>query len=455
MVGRSGCLVVTILLTIGCATYRPVNDPLERWDPAQGYRPERVQARRPVGDVLLVLAFSGGGTRAAALAYGVLEQLHDTRMTVDGVEKSLLDEVDMISSVSGGSFTAAYYGLFGDRVFADFEERFLRKDVEDRLLVELFRPVNWVRLLTRLDRTELAIELYDRDIFERATFADLERANGPLININATDLAIGNPFRFVQPQFDLICSDLSTFKVARAVAASSAVPVLFDGIVLRNRAGTCGFEPPAELEQALEEARSDPRRYHNARIALSYLDREARPYLHLVDGGVSDNLGLRSPLDDVILSGGLERRLEILHADSPLELVVISVDAEVHHDPAFNRTPKALALSELVGAISSVQIDRYSFETLELTQEALKDWARTLPPRADGRPTREHAIHVAFEYLPSAEERAYFNSLPTSFKLDDEAVDRLVAAGRRLLREDPEFRHLLEELGGSTAHRGK
>jgi NTE family protein len=80
-----------------------------------------------MGDVFLLLAFSGGGTRAAALSYGVLRELRDTRVVVRGQETRLLDEVDVITSVSGGSFTSAYYGLFGDRIFEDYEQRFLRR----------------------------------------------------------------------------------------------------------------------------------------------------------------------------------------------------------------------------------------------------------------------------------------------------------------------------------------
>jgi len=438
-----------VLLAAGCATYHPTNAPLERWDPSRGYRPALVQARRPVGDVVLLLAFSGGGTRAAAFGYGVLEELRDTRVTVGGVEKRLLDEVDVISSVSGGSFTAAYYGLFGDRIFDDFEERFLRRDIQDRLLVELFRPYQWIRLLTGFDRTEIAVELYDRDIFERATFADLEAAGGPFININATDLGAGSHFSFVQPQLDLICSDLSSYRIARAVAASSSVPILFDGIALKNRAGTCGFEVPAPLLEALEDARGDPRRYYNARIATSYLDQKSRPYIHLVDGGVSDNVGLRSPLDNVILSGGLERRLDSIGVDPPQQLVLVVVNAEVRYEPEFSKKAAAPGMRATLGAITATQINRYTFETIEFARESLASWARRLPPGKDGRPTRSHMVKVGFDFLPSKEERAYFQSLPTSFKLDDEQVYRLIAAGRQLLRDDPEFQRLLAELGGA------
>ena len=120
-VGRRLTIIIVAGLASGCAAYRPANKRLNHWDPAYGYRPQSVQAHRPVGDVLLLLAFSGGGTRAAAFSYGVLQELRNTRVVVGGQEKRLLDEVDLITSVSGGSFTVAYYALFGDRIFADFE----------------------------------------------------------------------------------------------------------------------------------------------------------------------------------------------------------------------------------------------------------------------------------------------------------------------------------------------
>ena len=131
-----------LLLATGCAAYRPVNAPLKQWDPEYGYRLKRTQVERPMGDVLLVLAFSGGGTRAAALSYGVLQELRDTQVVVGGVETRLLDEIDLITAVSGGSFTAAYYALYGDRIFQDFEPRVLRRNLQRRLLLELLRPLN-------------------------------------------------------------------------------------------------------------------------------------------------------------------------------------------------------------------------------------------------------------------------------------------------------------------------
>src|SRR6188768_659831 len=99
---RSILFLISSLLISGCAHY-PVNAPLQRASsgPRGGYRFESMAAKDQSDDLLLMLAFSGGGTRAAALSYGVLEQLRDTKLGSVRTEHQLLDDVDLISSVSG------------------------------------------------------------------------------------------------------------------------------------------------------------------------------------------------------------------------------------------------------------------------------------------------------------------------------------------------------------------
>jgi len=458
---RSGSILVTtflplhvflwVLLTVagGCGTLQIANQPLTHWDPSYGYR-ARNDEPRGMGDVLLVLAFSGGGTRAAALAYGVLEELRDTRIPVRGVDERLLDEVDLITSVSGGSFTAAYYGLFGDRTFADFEERFLRRNLQRQLVLSLLSPLNWIRLAgSTLNRSELAIRLYDREIFDHKTFEDLKAANGPLLRINATDIVAGNHFTFFQPQFDLMCSDLSSLEVARAVAASSAVPGPFTPIMLRSYAGTCGVERPAWLDDALRDHRGSKRRVRYAETVDNYLNGKS-PYVYLVDGGVSDNLGLRGPLDDILLVGGIRKRLEQLGGRRPSHIAVIVVNAEVHPEPEYAYSFAGPSLGAMFSAVSGLQIYSYNFETLELTRQSLKEWALEIPPGEAGERVETYMPEVAFDKIESSEQRRFFNALPTTFNLDDDEVDRLIAVGRRLLRESPDFRRLTANLSAQA-----
>ena len=150
-------------------------------------------------ELLVLVAFSGGGTRAASFSYGVLKALAATEITTENGPRSLLHEIDVISSVSGGSFTSAYYGLRGDRIFEDFEDRFLRKNVEGALIGQVFNPINWVRLLSSsYGKSDLAAKYYDKILFDKATFADLNRPGAPLVVINSTDLATGVRFPFDQ-----------------------------------------------------------------------------------------------------------------------------------------------------------------------------------------------------------------------------------------------------------------
>jgi NTE family protein len=123
---RALCGSLLLLAVTGCAT-RVWNESLD--DAVAGDRHD-FGHRLPdnAEELFVILAFSGGGTRAAAFSYGVLEALRDTQVTIGGQQRRLLDEVDVITSVSGGSYTAAYYGLFGERIFEDFKEKFLYRD---------------------------------------------------------------------------------------------------------------------------------------------------------------------------------------------------------------------------------------------------------------------------------------------------------------------------------------
>jgi NTE family protein len=449
----SSVVAAVALLATGCASMRAMNVPLDRVDPQSGYRPERIARSRHTGDVALLLSFSGGGTRASALAYGVLQELRDTQVSVAGKRERLLDEIDTITSVSGGSFTSAYYGLYGDRIFEDFEERFLKRNVQRSLLWRILWPQNFVRLiLPFFDRTELAIDYYDEKIFDGARFEDLTKAGGPLVQINATDISGGSRFTFIQPQFDLICSDLSRLEVARAVTASSAVPVAFPTVVLKNHAGQCGYQKPPWLDEALASRKRSPRRYHIASEMSAYLDREKRPYVHLVDGGIADNLGVRGPLDNIIVGGGIWDRIQQLGVDRPRHLVFIVVDASTYRDRPFVSFPGAPSIVSLLGSVSDTQLHRYNFETRDLLRQGMKLWAAQLS--SHGEPVQAHLIDVAEYEIEDPDEREFFDSVPTALRLDEEAVDRLVEIGRRLLRESEVFQNLLAELRGESEPEG-
>jgi NTE family protein len=395
--------------------------------------------------MLMILTFSGGGTRSAALSYGVLEELKRTQVTIEGEKRRLLDEVDLISSVSGGSFTAGYYGLFGDRIFEDFETKFLKKNIQGALIRRTFlNPVNWLRLFSgTFGRSDLAAEYYDEHVFDGGTFKDLAARRGPLVVMNATDMTYGTRVGFTQDTFDVMCSDLSRFPVARAAAASSAVPMVLSPITLRNYAGTCGFKMPEAFEKKMKEGNLSERQFYLANDIAVYLDSEKKPYIHLVDGGVSDNLGLRAILDRVILRGSIWGAFKGTPMEKAQKVVFVVVNAETEPDTKWDKFEAVPPFGAMLSSYSSISIERYNEETIALLKESVKSWAdeiRTQRCRGGNVSTepgacgdiRFYVVEVKFDALRDEAERLCFKRLPTSFKLTPEEVDKLRDVARRI-----------------------
>src|SRR6185369_17902804 len=175
---------------IGCDGHHPINAPIASHDLTKGYRLQRIKADPDnPGDVLVILTLSGGGTRAAALAYGTMEALRDVKLRIGGRTRRLLDEVDIINAVSGGSIVAAYYAVHRERLFRDFESRFLKRDVERQLRAEIL--ANLPRLAQpQFSRGEVLAEYFDRVLYDGATYDDLARGNmRPYVVINAAAMA--------------------------------------------------------------------------------------------------------------------------------------------------------------------------------------------------------------------------------------------------------------------------
>jgi NTE family protein len=417
------CLACLVLLNAACTHFGAVDKPLKEWTP----------------DLPQRLIKQVKGDRSPEIA---LQELAATEITTAKGSRSLLREVDIISSVSGGSFTAAYYGLHGEQIFTDFEPHFLRKDVEGVLFRKMFNPLNWVHLLSRsYGRSDLAAEYYDKILFKGATFADLQRPDAPLIDINATDLGTGDRFPLVQWTFDMICADFGSYPLSRAVAASSAVPVIFSPVTLENFAGSCGFKSPAWPEAALKDKALTPRKIE-ARRFQSYLDRKERPWLHLVDGGIADNLGLRAFYSSLNIAAepGLQHR-ELGYADAR-HVIIISVNAFAQHKSRWSLERYAPSLFEIVERVSADQISRYSEDTVQLVRSTFESWAKkkSTPQRA----VTFHLVDVSFAAVDDDSERDFLNGIGTNFDLSDEQVDRLIAAARKVLRESTEFQAFIK-----------
>jgi NTE family protein len=442
MMGARVGSVLLALLALGCLSPPPANQPIKSWDPASALARAPVASPDRSDEILFALTFSGGGTRAAAFAYGVLEELAEIEVGVEGAPRRLIDEIDLISSVSGGSFTAAYFGLHGDGIFESFEEVFLRKNVQAGLVLEVLRPRYWLGILGT-DRSQLAARYYDREVFDRATFADLGRPGAPQVILNATDLSTAGRFPFSPLWFGMICSDLGRFPVSHAVTASSAVPIVFPTIRLRNFAGRCGFELPEWAQE--QERQTALGRLVREDVHEAYTNSAARPYIHLVDGGISDNLGLANAVAALSAVGDPERAAREIRHENVRLILIVTVNAEVQTERPWDQADKAASARQVVSGLSGAQIHNTNRLTLELARQEFSDWARELS--RPGAPVRFELVDVSFAKLEDLAEREYMQGIETSFHLSDEKVDRLIAAGRRLVRDSPELARALRHLG--------
>jgi len=440
-------LLAVLLLVSGCAHFQR-NAPLVSTDQRTGYRFQNAASPTNSSDLLLMLAFSGGGTRAASLSYGVLEELAHTPVGSQGTQHRLLDDVDIISAVSGGSFTAAYYALWGDRIFSDYESQFLKKRVQTDLLLQVVAPWNLVRLASpSFSRSDLAAEYYDHLLFKNATFGDLMARRGrPFLCINATDIASGARFEFTQDEFDLIQSDLSQFPVSRAVAASSALPMYLTPVNLKNYSAERPEAEPEWIRSILDDPASSTRMRYVASQAHSYVDGHRR-FIHLVDGGFSDYLGLRGAIDRVIA------REQSAHVPSvpwklPCRVALIVVDADRDVDYGWDSKEHPLGLKALLGSVGQITVTRYSFETIELFKEVMARLSRERTDSGNSQflPITTYVIELHFNQLANESDRRFFNAVPTSLQLPTKTVDRLRQLAARQLADNGEFRRLVSDL---------
>jgi hypothetical protein len=282
---------------------------------------------------LVAIAISGGGSRAAYFAANVLQRLSLVKWPGQNAG-SLVEHVNIISSVSGGSLAAAYFvlngpvrGDAGPQELAPFFERFKRAmatNIEGAALTELLDPRQTLAMLTlQRPMAEAVANAIDKVLdggrdTAMATLQDRAAAGkGPILLLNATMLDTTEPFVFVsdtnqRPIFTLARSpednglpnfsrsvdsspryiksftdeygDLSHYRIADAVAASAAFPVALGSISLGTRYG------------------------HTVRLG---------------DGGLVDNLGLLS-LYSILLDPDFYR----LTRGRLRRIVVISIDSE-------------------------------------------------------------------------------------------------------------------------------
>ena len=451
---RGLCLALSLVLLSGCSSLRPwINTPMA---PGQMHEPHVNRARDP--SLVMAVTISGGGARAAAFGYGVLRALDSVHFDWNGKHLTLLDSTDLISGVSGGSIVSAYYAAFGREGLPNFESEFLRNDFQQNLISLLARPGNLHDLTSPwFGRSNLLQRQLD-SLYRGMTYADVEaRPRHPQLIVTATDLTRGTGFEFTWDQFALLCSDLGQVPLSFAVAASSAVPIVLSPLTVKNFADQC----PPEARQRLVHAAGSParetgdyrQRLYRAQIN-EYLDASKRPYIHLVDGGLADNLGVQRLLDRALMDRGLRdtfREMAVV-TGSVRKVVLVVVNAE--RDPTRNLdlSDKVPGMLDVADALLFGTGARATNETQEYLQDVMRAWHREAKSRGQSGGADVFApdaeIHVITVNLRDAPEdrRPRLLQVETAFSIPDQEVSELIAAGRQVLLASPDFRRLTQSL---------
>ena len=460
-VKRAGMWVAAVLLLAGCAsTHYPINPPLARIDPEHGYRIQRVFDEDPDDHLFMHIAFSGGGARAAAFGFGVLEALRDTPIEWEGRHGRLLDQLDLMLGVSGGSILAAAYAVDGEPGMARFESAFLHGDIEGDLVWRLASPANLWRLgSARYGRSDVLAELLDEKLYRGATFGELsQRLSKPFVIVYGSDMSTGARFEFVQDQFDYLCSDLDGVPLARAVTASSAVPLLLSPVTIWNHipaddAAGCGEPLVARAARQLDAADA-PRvttlagfRQRDEQGAL------ARPYVHLLDGGLSDNVNARAPLEYIGQFGGVVRGSRYSGYRGVRRAVFVVVNAETSVRSPQDRSADVPGPLRTALALADIPINRNSDTALNAMRATITSWeadVRAAHARGDfatfAADARFYLIEVNLAATADPALRERLLAVPTSLTLPREDTDLLRAQARAALKAAPDFQRLLRDL---------
>ena len=248
------------------------------------------------GNKKVGLSLSGGGYRAAAFHLGTMKKLH---------EMGALEDVDVISTISGGSIIGGYYCTH-DGDFDSFKESLIEKLTTVDIIKHILRSWVFIRfvllivlflgaaiavhstpyhhlslvivaiLIFILAKYQFAIfpvsdvieAAYEKYFFKDKKLPDLK--DSPTLVVGSTNLQTSSPFSFTKDRmwdYDYsymkpsIRFDETNFPLSKAVMASSSVPGAFSPIKI----DTPFFKDPSDA----------------GRVSPT-----------LVDGGVYDNQGI-------------------------------------------------------------------------------------------------------------------------------------------------------------------
>jgi NTE family protein len=465
---RRLCLMLLLPLG-GCAVINdPINQP--RGDQANASLAEVSRGALDRDELFIGLAFSGGGMRASAFAHGMLMEL-DTAARGPGRPHGLLDHVRLVTGVSGGSVTAAYFGLKGPDGVARYRDIYLVKDAEKYMANSPYNPVTIARGLSGgANGRKTFGRFLDEALFAGATFGDLRRKSDIITWINASDVAHSSSFLFSPETFDALCSDLSKLPLSEAVSASAAFPLVFAPVVLQAHSQTCAYKEPDWLTSARHNPEATATLKAYGRVLEDYADPEKVKYVKLLDGGITDNFGTiafaverakaQNPYGPLTAAQAVRmKRMLFLVANAGVEAELTWTDRL--------KGPGGVSLANSIVNSSMGSATRTAYDAMVLMlanwQAEMVEYRCALPldevkklrGTLDGWDCEDLKLfvsEVSFDALDS-DMRAQLNQVPTRLRLPTDQVDLVIEAGRLATRANPELNGFLRSIEGDGARK--
>ncbi len=466
---RLAGLILASALVVGCVSgnfNQPDNQPISSvpsmTKSGQQYRPR-------FGETVIGLSFSGGGMRASAFAYGTIKELASHKSRFGDISKSLIDDVVFVSGVSGGSVPAVYFALHGARTIPSFRDKFLYKDPQSSFetSISLF---NLLAVLGGGLNSKTGFQRWlDENLFHNATFGDLVGDSAPTLWVNASDLYNETVFTFDAETFATLCSDLSVYKLSEAVSASSAVPGIFSPIVIENFAGQCSYKEPPWIGRAIDSPGSSLVVRNQALAFRRYQNRQENRYLKVVDGFVTDNLGVHGIITQRERSDSLIAPFSSRQVVSLKKFLFIIVNSATRTEENTQKKvegPNGVrVVQEVMDTLINIATTRTRdafFQTMQAWRDDIIKYRCGLSANRvreligdrqgwDCKDVRFDILDLSFEQVKDKKLRAKLEKIPTAYVLPRTQTDLLVKSAGELLRSNPQFRDFLKRVPATSS----
>ena len=396
----------------------------------------------------------------------------------------LTEDVKLISSVSGGSVTAAWFGLrrgpgHWDGDLDGLRNDFLTKDNMATLELDAVNPITWFGLVTgQITRIEAEEALFNTQLYHDAPLAALNQPGKPYIVLNATDMAGGETFAMVPRRFDDVCSKYDLLPIATAVSASAAFPILLTPVAFQDlfqwlpgqiaqRRMDPGRSVAAAISAKPVHALSEPGRVQGRALFQRFAARSQPLPAHRLP--LFSRWRARRQSRNPVIALGADcalRRCQVLRAINEgkiRKLVVIVVNARSDPPNKLYQQPQQPGLVGQIQAVTSVPIDANTANSETALSALLGELAQAAAGgtgQAKFAGMRIYGITVDYDQIPAdtpAHRRIsrYGQDVPTSWTLTPPQLQVTEEAGRFLLRRHPCYRALLGDLHAAQSPAGE